>query len=53
MSVALVAATAFLDFSSQVVVHAAAAFAAAIDFTSLRSLRTDQQLVRWPLMRRW
>ena len=40
MSVAIAAATALLYFSSQVIVHAAAAFEAAFVFTSFRSLRT-------------
>ena len=37
---AFVAALALLHFSSQVIVHAAAAFEAAFDFTSFRSLLT-------------
>ena len=38
MSVAIAAATALLYFSSQVIVHAAAAFEAAFVFMSFRSL---------------
>ena len=40
MSAAIAAATALLFFSSWVIVHAEAAFDAAFDFTSFRSLLT-------------
>ena len=56
MTVTFAAAAALFNFSGQVVVRAAAAFAAAFDFTSLRSLLTgpaafalafDAKMVRW------
>ena len=53
MTVALAAATALLNFSGQVIVHAAAAFEAAFDFTSLRSLLTGPAAFALALMRRW
>ena len=49
MTVALVAATALLNFSGQVIVHAAAAFEAALDFTSLRSLLSGPAAFALPL----
>ena len=47
------AAAALFNFSGQVVVRAAAAFAAAFDFTSLRSLLAGPAAFALALMRRW